>query len=374
MKRKLILFVSIILTVLILCSCGSKNEGNVPQTQDAAGETETVVSAEETQAGTEPQTVAQKEVNIIPAESASVQYETYADENGYFTVEIPKGWSVKVGMPPNYDVDLISYAVTVFDPQNTDRRLYLNLLGTGMLKSEEARNWYNKMYPGTFGDLPAVTEQTTEGFFNAYGEYYGYKDFSVTENLGPTEMQGDLLNATAVSSETGKPLQGLFTAAVMADSYPVQKDMFDASQGMVDVGMVTAYTIMYEMAPQQEFLDWQPVLDHCLSTLTFTDNFQTQRQGQWKAVLGAASYVFRTADEISDMIMSSWENRNKSYDIISQKQSDATLGYDRVLDTETGEYYRADAGFGDVFDSDRYIVVDDDAAYLTPSSGWIEWK
>ena len=128
------------------------------------------------------------------------------------------------------------------------------------------------------------------------------------------------------------------------------------------------------MAPQQEFLDWQPVLDHCLSTLTFTDNFQTQRQGQWKAVLGAASYVFRTADEISDMIMSSWENRNKSYDVISQKQSDATLGYDRVLDTETGEYYRADAGFGDVFDSDRYIVVDDDAAYLTPSSGWIEWK
>lgn len=374
MKRKLILFVSIILAGFILCSCGSKNEGNVPQTQDAAGETETVVSAEETQAGTEPQTVAQKEVNIIPAESVSVQYETYADENGYFTVEIPKGWSVKVGMPPNYDVDLISYAVTVFDPQNTDRRLYLNLLGTGMLKSEEARNWYNKMYPGTFGDLPAVTEQTTEGFFNAYGEYYGYKDFSVTENLGPTEMQGDLLNATAVSSETGKPLQGLFTAAVMADSYPVQKDMFDASQGMVDVGMVTAYTIMYEMAPQQEFLDWQPVLDHCLSTLAFTDNFQTQRQGQWKAVLGAASYVFRTADEISDMIMSSWENRNKSYDVISQKQSDATLGYDRVLDTETGEYYRADAGFGDVFDSDRYIVVDDDAAYLTPSSGWIEWK
>ena len=374
MKRKLILFVSIILTVFIFCSCGSKNEGNVPQTQDAAGETETVVSAEETQAGTEPQTAAQKEVNIIPAESVSVQYETYADENGYFTVEIPKGWSVKVGMPPNYDIDLISYAVTVFDPQNTDRRLYLNLLGTGMLKSEEARNWYNKMYPGTFGDLPAVTEQTTEGFFNAYGEYYGYKEFSVTENLGPTEMQGDLLNATAVSSETGKPLQGLFTAAVMADSYPVQKDMFDASQGMVDVGMVTAYTIMYEMAPQQEFLDWQPVLDHCLSTLTFTDNFQTQRQGQWKAVLGAASYVFRTADEISDMIMSSWENRNKSYDVISQKQSDATLGYDRVLDTETGEYYRADAGFGDVFDSDRYIVVDDDAAYLTPSSGWIEWK
>lgn len=129
-----------------------------------------------------------------------------------------------------------------------------------------------------------------------------------------------------------------------ADSYPVLRNMFDASQGSIDVG-----------------------------SLTFTDTFQTERQSQWKSVLSTASYLFQTANEISDMIMDSWESRNKTYDVISQKQSDATPGYDRVLDTETGEYYRADAGFGDVFDSQRYVVVDD-AAYLTPPAGWIECK
>ena len=74
------------------------------------------------------------------------------------------------------------------------------------------------------------------------------------------------------------------------------------------------------------------------------------------------------------MIMDTWETRNTSYDVISQKQSDATLGYERVLDVETGLYYKAEAGFGDMYDNDRYIAADDDTAYLTPSSGWIQWK
>lgn len=34
-------------------------------------------------------------------------------------------------------------------------------------------------------------------------------------------------------------------------------------------------------------------------------------------------------------------NRQNSYDIISQKQSDATLGYEHVYDTETNEIYKA---------------------------------
>lgn len=353
MKRKISIAVSLLLTVSLLSGCGNNSSGQSSQTRNQPAETQQSQSpgnvsgqtAATTAAATAATTAAQKEVNIIPSQSASVEYETYTDESGYFSLEIPKGWSVAVGMPPNYDVDLISYAITVFDPQNTDRRLYFNFLTAGMLKSQEARDWYNKNYPGTLGEYPAATEVSTAGFFSGIGEYYGYKDFMVTENIGETALGGDLLNATEVSSSTGKTVQGLFAAKVTADSYPVLRNMFDASQGSIDVG-----------------------------SLTFTDTFQTERQSQWKSVLSTASYLFQTANEISDMIMDSWESRNKTYDVISQKQSDATPGYDRVLDTETGEYYRADAGFGDVFDSQRYVVVDDDAAYLTPPAGWIEWK
>jgi len=315
-----------------------------------------------------------KEVIITPSESAAVEYVKYVDASGYSSLDIPKDWIVTVGMPPDKICDLISYAITVSDPDNTDRRMYINLSCAAGLKSREASDWYNTWYPDTFGVLPIISDVSTAGFFSAFGEYYGYSDFKVTENIGRTALNGDLLNATAVSSVSGKPIQGLFTAMVTDMTNYVQKDMFNYSGGTVDVGFVSAYTIIYETAPEEEFLDWQPVLGHCLESLYFTDSFLSQRQEQWKSVMATSSYIFNTANEISDMIMDTWETRNTSYDVISQKQSDATLGYDRVLDKDTGLYYKADAGFGDVFDDDRYVVVDDDNAYLTPTSGWIEWK
>ena len=71
------------------------------------------------------------------------------------------------------------------------------------------------------------------------------------------------------------------------------------------------------------------------------------------------------------MIMDSWEKRNNSYDIISQKQSDATLGYERVYDTDTGEIYKAYNGFTDDYDGTKYQPITDDM-YTESISGTIE--
>ena len=57
---------------------------------------------------------------------------------------------------------------------------------------------------------------------------------------------------------------------------------------------------------------------------------------------------------------------------MSQKQSDATLGYERVYDTETGEVYRATNGFTDVYDGKRYETLTDEQMYVEPISGYIE--
>ena len=71
------------------------------------------------------------------------------------------------------------------------------------------------------------------------------------------------------------------------------------------------------------------------------------------------------------MIMDTWNKRSNSYDIISQKQSDATLGYERVYDTETNEVYKAYNGFTDVYQGNRYQPITDDM-YKAPISGYIE--
>ena len=56
---------------------------------------------------------------------------------------------------------------------------------------------------------------------------------------------------------------------------------------------------------------------------------------------------------------------------MSQKQSDATLGYERVYDTETGEIYKAYNGFTDDYDGERYKSITDNM-YTKKTSGYIE--
>ena len=73
-----------------------------------------------------------------------------------------------------------------------------------------------------------------------------------------------------------------------------------------------------------------------------------------------------------DSTMAAWENRNYSYDVTMQKQSDATLGYERVYDTENGEVYRAYEGFTDDYQGERYQPVTQDSGYLQPVDGYIE--
>ena len=71
--------------------------------------------------------------------------------------------------------------------------------------------------------------------------------------------------------------------------------------------------------------------------------------------------------------MNAWENRQKSYNIMSQKQSDAILGYERVYDTDTGEIYKAYNGFTDDYQGNRYKSITDNM-YTEKTSGYIEKK
>ena len=83
------------------------------------------------------------------------------------------------------------------------------------------------------------------------------------------------------------------------------------------------------------------------------------------------SQYLTLGNQITDGIMDSWEKRNKSYDIMSQKQSDATLGYERVYDTETNEVYKAYNGFTDDYNGERYKSITDDM-YTDKVVGYIE--
>ena len=309
-------------------------------------------------------------VKITAAKTASIQYETY--DNGLVSLEIPKGWKVEVPA-----VDYIHYCFKVYDPANADYMFTFNLKLEGFAKSEAAKNFYARTYPDSVsGVLSPIDPQTTEQFLKVWNRNaalanqisFGYdyfpllNNYQTIENLGKMPLGGDLLRGS-FTSDAGKPMEGLFTATVYSPGsyYNLGIDTFP----------LRVYHTIMMMAPEAELTDWAPVYDRCVGSVQFSQAFLNGFNEEERVLVSTVLANQRIYDEISDMIMDSWEKRNNSYDILSQKRSDATLGYERVYDTDTGDVYRAYNGFTDGYSGTRYQPVTDDM-YTAPVSGYIE--
>ena len=309
-------------------------------------------------------------VKIVESETKKIEYEDY--NNGYLKMQIPKGWKVEI---PN-TVTFSGYTFKLYNPNDKNYLIEFSLGLSGFLKTEAARSKYYSLYPSSiFGQLEALDPRTTEQFYKVWNttakvgnkqinqEFFVYlNNFEVIENLGKTDLGGDVIRGK-FTNDNNETLQGLFTASIFdSGSYYMYG---------LDLAPLHSYHNIIMYAPDTEFNNWQPIYNHCLSTIEFTDAFMQgfyKEQATQVATVQANSKIY---DEISDMIMDSWEKRNNSYDIISQKQSDATLGYERVYDTETGEIYKAYNGFTDDYSGSRYQSITDDM-YTKSISGYIE--
>ena len=316
---------------------------------------------------------------IAKSETSVIEYETF--DNDLISLKIPKGWKVEVP-----SVDYIHYTFKVYNPNNPDYMMIFMMKLEGFNKSEAARNWQKKYYPNqAFAKLPVINPQTTESFYNVWNETAEFvntnnvkfeylpklNEFSVIDNLGTNVIGGDILRATYKNSNNDL-IQGLFTASVKdAGSYYVNSNIFNMFSEKIDVWTLNVYNVILMTAPDSEFINWQSILDNCLSTLEFSDTFVNEFNKEESNILSTIQANQKVYNEISDMIMDSWEKRNNSYDIISQKQSDATLGYERVYDTDTGEIYKAYNGFTDDYDGTKYQPITDDM-YTESISGTIE--
>jgi hypothetical protein len=70
--------------------------------------------------------------------------------------------------------------------------------------------------------------------------------------------------------------------------------------------------------------------------------------------------------------MSSWEERNKVDDIISEKRSDVMLGNDRVYNPDTGEVFEVDNGWYDDYNMNRQNFQMSNLERL-PDTDWNLW-
>lgn len=312
-------------------------------------------------------------VKIRQIETKSLKYVEY--NNGLVKLKVPEGWKVDV------IGDYIHYTVKAYDLNNPTYQFFFNLKTEGYNKSEAAKAWQKKFYPNEiFAKNPVISTKDTEGFYKIFNElgplnntstftFPTITDFTVVEKLGKGLVGGDVLRAT-FKDKDGNDAEGLFSAYVYdVGPHYVSEDFFSAKQ--VDIQYLSIYDTMFITAPKDEFINWEEPLSIIASSLEFTDKFLSGFNSEQDAVMKNFQNVRNICNQITDGIMDSWEKRNASFDIMSQKQSDATLGYERVYDTKTGEVYKAYNGFTDDYDGKRYKTITDDM-YTKGISGYIE--
>ena len=312
-------------------------------------------------------------VKIREVETKTIKYTDF--DNGLIKMKIPEGWKVDVLG------DYIHYTVKVYDPNRPTYQFFFNLKTEGYNKSEDAKAFQQKYYPNDiFAKNPVIADKTTEGFYKIFNElgtlnntssftFPTLTDFTVVENLGTGLLGGDILRATFKDAE-GKEAEGLFTAYVYdAGPYYVNENIMSGKQ--IDIYYLSVYDAIFITAPKDELIEWEDTLNTVASSLEFTDTFMSGFNKEQDVVMQNFQNVRSICNQITAGIMDSWEKRSKTYDIMSQKQSDATLGYERVYDTDTGDIYKAYNGFTDDYDGARYKTITDDM-YTEKPSGYIE--
>lgn len=314
-----------------------------------------------------------QEVKIVESKNKTIKYTEY--NNGLFSVKLPEGWKVDtIG-------DNIHYTIKVYDPQNSSYQFFFNMKTEGYNKSHAAKTFQQKYYPDQiFAKNPVIEEKTTEGFYKIFNEmgqinnnatfkFPTLTDFKTIANIGTSPIGGDILRAE-FKDEKGNNAQGIFTSYVYdAGPYYVYEDVFSGNK--IDIYYLSVYNTLFITAPSDEFINWEEPLNTIASSLEFTDTFINGFYNQQDSVMKNFQNVRSICNQMSDTIMSSWENRNKSFDIMSQKQSDSILGYERVYDTQTGDVYKAYNGFTDDYYGDRYKLISDDM-YTKSIDGYIE--
>lgn len=309
---------------------------------------------------------------------------------GFFTIDLPEGWVIEtVG---EYE----GFGFRAYDPEKPERQIFYYGKVEPLLKSADSKNWYTNvanLYGGSyqlFADAPYISPETVSSFIykfndfaafaNAYGVYHTFPSFNNIQVIETMPLNSpfagvavdDSIVRAFYNSEYGTPCQGLIAGSVI--------DVGTYYADGVDTFPIWIYNLMGITASEDEFPSLEEALTRAISSFKFTQEYidagVRQNQAETEAFLNANAQLQASYDSYN----SAWNSRQTTYDVTSQKNSDATLGYDRLYDAQTGETYRAELGFYDEYDTNRnefsntnlYKVENNDYDnYLKNVSGYI---
>ena len=337
------------LTLALLCGCGSGDKGTDAQDSGNTQQTEEFVI-----------TPMASGLELVPYSCAD------------FSMSIPEGWTVEAATSNAG----MYHALRAYDPACSVNQILYILKAEPMFVDDFLKQNYT-YWNAAYAAYPVMAEESVKGYFEVLPQYMAavaaepfysslhfpqYEDFTVTETFDAAGSLGG-------------------TAGVLRAEFT--QDSIEA-EGMCSVELVPfpipglggyymAYSTTIVSAEKGMFQNWEDILTRSLGSLDYSGSYTSSAMAQSDAAMQQSQQLSQSANEMQDAIMSSWESRNTSQDIISQKQSDATMGFERVMDTETGEIYQTDNGFTDWYDGERYTSIADDQ-YTEAVVGRFSWK
>lgn len=304
----------------------------------------------------------------------SIQLQSY--DGGFFSINKPSGWNVTTAGSCS------TFSLLIRDKASPERQIfYFGEVGPVYLNAEQKTvdRQYMDMggYPITWYEMPVVDPLTPENFldqFHLIAQTNIAKNFMqqmpelnnieiISSYPAKSPLQGDTKTVRALFMQNGNLSEGLFFVTVTP--------LLPAS-GNPGSGIGYAFTFIGISAQKDKFKNMEKSLTESIGSLsisqTYVSNCIQQQNQATQGILKAG----RTLSETSDIIMSSWENRNRAEDIISEKRSDAIMGRERIYNPATGEVYEAQNGFYDSYNINRekYTMSD---LQLLPENDWNLW-
>ena len=294
----------------------------------------------------------QTAANIIPADWENIKWTQYSSP--YFTLDIPEGWKV--------------------DWNGNAERLYWTV-GTedGDIGLENQDHVYAAKDPSIMqitGVEICLSEGTVPEFFDAVvgskQDTFEVKNSCVPANkeilqsIRPTTPIRDYQSLYVNYTNNGFEGEGIYSAVIMESRDVVYSGM---NYGMWEINCV--YT---EHTPLGELVNWQPVLTKIAQSFKYTQQYIME----WQQTAGSNETPESPVSD-TDPVMQAFEERSKQDTIIQEKRSDMIGEYERVVDNDTGDIYRAYNGFLDDIGTEqkKYTAITDEQ-YLEGYKGWID--
>ncbi len=333
--------------------------------------------------GTEPSADAAAEpLNVVPTAASAL---TLTDrDTEAFTVQIPDGWEMRYG----WDGEKM-LLIHVYDPAQPVNQIFYATDMVPFMKSEASARMYANSGTALFSEAPVLDPPTNETLFRQIPKLRSYYldtikseataemipeiyDFELLETLpAASAFNDDSLDDSVVygtfrTADGSAEGEGIGFASIVDLFGRMASPLYGEDMSYYNVYNFTAITSV-----KDEFVNYEDILCRSFASLQLKQEFVAK-------MLQNSETSFAQYQEINASITASYYNYNSAWlarsqasDISRQKYSDATLGYERVYDTETGEIYKAYNGFTDDYTGERYQPVSDDM-YSQGWSGYIE--